>query len=49
MNVDDRTFIVVQLDSETTRSAMYELDLDTASVTLVGETEGDIWTVERVR
>jgi hypothetical protein len=47
--VDGRTFITVQLSTETTRSAIYELDLDKASVKPVGEMEGDLWGVMRLR
>lgn len=47
--VEGRHFIVVQLDTETTMSGLYELDLDDASVTFVGEAAGDIWGIQRVR
>jgi hypothetical protein len=47
--VDGRTFIIVQLDTEDTRSAVYELDVANAKVTFVANAEGDIWGVQRLR
>ncbi len=47
--VDGRVFVTVQLDSETTRSSVYELDLDTATVSQIATAEGDIWEMARVR
>lgn len=49
MQVENRIFIVVQLDSKTTQSAIYELDLTAAKVKYMADAEGDIWTVQRVR
>jgi len=47
--VDGRTFVTVQLDTETTRSSVYELELATATVSLVATAEGDIWETARLR
>ncbi|HTV21238.1 MAG TPA: hypothetical protein VMG12_21275 [Polyangiaceae bacterium] len=48
--VDGRTFISVQHDVDSiTHNAMYELDIDAARVTSIGEVVGDLAGVERVR
>jgi len=45
---DGRTFIVLQLDDEMSRSALYEAKPD-GTLTWVADTVGEIWGVERVR
>lgn len=48
--VDGHTFVSVQHDVESiTHNAMYELDLDSATVTPAGEVVGDLAGIERVR
>lgn len=47
--LDGRWFVAVQVELETTNNVLYELNLDTATVTRAGQVAGDIFGVSRVR
>ncbi|MET0342362.1 MAG: hypothetical protein ABW252_15265 [Polyangiales bacterium] len=47
-NYDGRTFIVLQLDEEMAKSALYEAKPD-GTLTFAGEVAGEVWSVQKVR